>query len=574
MSTPKKALEQVTAKLTLEMGANPTFTVNFPVSEAQALGKLGLQGSIDLAWNADSISLAMPNPGKKRNKPIAFGVYKDVSVGVIYTATKDGKPPRWRWLEIGADGKKHRRSRYTKSEAVALATAEAKRIWKMRHGGKAAALSAESGELCALATQAKSIAGPIGIHPLRLLSDAAGANEVLTVIYPDKNTRPTLTEAAKELGRKVLEMREQKRLTFGEVMTEITRRLREKGKMKNGTQGRRFKSVGDRFAKKHGSRYMSDIRFTEIEQWFAEELGESVTYYTAKQYLSALRIIFAFARKTMRALPPQDKLTTAHLAEIDPEDHRPDGKNKIEAYTTAEKRKILEAADNSLEYSDWTHVMALLFDTGVHFQELVRLRFSDIVIGPDRSILTISKDAARRHKSRLPHLSPATVTWIIDKKEEAEAEGEPNRWIIPGVEGETIDDADQCYGKVYAEFCDARTSILADANVKSKRNGFRRAFGTHLMAIIWNLQVTADFMGSDPINLAPYYLDAVQQAELAQTKAAAEYFQVGRPGCGDFSRLHPHEWLPEEVFRSQAQARADINSAIAQLKNTYKKRGI
>jgi hypothetical protein len=101
----------------------------------------------------------------------------------------------------------------------------------------------------------------------------------------------------------------------------------------------------------------------------------------------------------------------------------------------------------------------------------VRLRFSDIVIGPDRSILTISKDAARRHKSRLPHLSPATVTWIIDKKEEAEAEGEPNRWIIPGVEGETIDDADQCYGKVYTEFCDARTSILADANVKSKRNG-------------------------------------------------------------------------------------------------------
>jgi hypothetical protein len=160
------------------------------------------------------------------------------------------------------------------------------------------------------------------------------------------------------------------------------------------------------------------------------------------------------------------------------------------------------------------------------------------------------------------------VTWLATAKAKAIREREPDRWIIPGVTGATTDDADACYRDVYGEFRLARISIFADAGVKFKPNGFRRTFGTHLMATIWSLERTADVMGSDKVNMAPHYMDIVQQTALVHSRTAAEYFRVGRPGAGDFSKLEPSDWLPSEFFRSQAEARREVEIALTQLKSS------
>lgn len=445
---------------------------------------------------------------------------------------------------------------YDVVEAVKLACQEAERRWKAQSGAARVVTTAEGARLAGLCAEMRTLCAKVRMQLTMLVPEAVAAIKLLLTVYTS-DTRPTLPELCRDEVNRAKGRRAQTIMTFQQVLAEYYKYLVNRGMMEGGTQGRRQMSIGNRFAKRFGGRVISTITQDEIELWIADEFGMTIVLQTVEQYVSALRSVFEYARRKLKALPAAEIETAADRAEVDPDNHLPNGKSTVEAYNTAEIGKIEIAAESSLLYSDWAPVIVLQAKTGAHLMELIRSRKKQVKFTAKGGTFAMDKDVTKKHNPRVVPFSPATATQL-----EPPGSGDLEEWIVPGVQGSCVKEAEQCYTRVVKEYEKALNSILRDAGVKKKDNGFRKGFGTAMMSLIWNLEVLGYLMGSAVVNLAPHYLDMVTQLDNIHRGDAHAWFVTSRFGSGNFSKLKPTDWLPAHVFKNVEEARTAVMSAI------------
>lgn len=401
--------------------------------------------------------------------------------------------------------------------------------------------------------------GAIGWTLVRAVEEFVSCITILHRAYPEGGG-PSLRELAVNEAQKAQIDAKITPQTVSQVAAayiEVLKALLEREELTDG-QYKRARAEAQRFAAAFGSRMVHLVQAHELTRWFASRTGPA--YTTMCQYRSELRKIFDFARDHLGALAPDQRETAADRTRI--RRNRPQAPTRsIGIYSAAEVERIMRCAHANRTFRRWLPALVLWFYGGIHFSEMLRLRFSAIC---DHNV-RIGKETSLRHRERLVVLSPAAYTWIAPVLRLAALRGLMERPILPGLDLEAPLEAQ--YGTLHRLFQAAFKAILAEADVPFKANGLRHSLCSHLFVLTNSAEYVSLQAGSAQATLLKFYFAAVSPED------ALDYFRVARPGSGDFAGLLPVDWLPSWVCKSRVDAIADINRALARKESGRKWQG-
>ncbi len=183
----------------------------------------------------------------------------------------------------------------------------------------------------------------------------------------------------------------------------------------------------------------------------------------------------------------RDLLSAAHrLNEADALTREPATPERIESYTAAELRQLLEAAAGDLRA-----VIALQALAGLRLQEVVRLDWTDVFRIPGHIEVSASKSKTRSR--RLIETCPALDQWLAGYRQ------------LTGPVWTTTPTMQGCITAM-ARF---RESLA----IPSKRNGLRHGFVSAHLAVHQDAAYTAMQAGNSPTVIDPHYKELMTAAE-------------------------------------------------------------
>lgn len=219
----------------------------------------------------------------------------------------------------------------------------------------------------------------------------------------------------------------------------------------------------------------------------------------------------------------------------------------VEYHTTEQVKRIFAVALSKPHLAIWIPVLVLWYFGGIHFAEIIRMRFKHILRNGFINITTYI--AGRNHSPRPVQLSPAAFSWIKEIVLLMRSEGKLMSRIVPNLDPDANPDA--AYERLHRAWSKAYEEMCNDTGVKKLARGPRHSYATHLFHMTHNVKLLHGQMGSHFINLFQHYI----AMEFTTTQAAA-YFCIGHPDAGPFNPKD--QWLPKKMYMKLEDAMHDI----------------
>lgn len=356
-----------------------------------------------------------------------------------------------------------------------------------------------------------------------------------------------------------------------DLVPEYQEHLRMERKARNigGSSHRRAKAGINRLNRAFGSLHVHELTAETLMVYFSnyyadpdEPCYKTIDLGTAINYRSDIHKFLLWSRDIKYALPANED-TAAHPDNCRLPAFRAAAEHKrlkavragedplaaartdsVDVHTSAEVRRILNYAWTHRKYRKWVPVLAIWFFAGLHFTEILQMKWKDI----KRKFGEMWVDAivaGEKHHARTAFFSPAHITWF-DPFVDA-LHGDLDQFIAPDMTPTTT------YDTMHTNFLADFRAILAKTNVPFRRNGRRDSFASHMFVLTYNLHWTCDRLGSAQGNFWAHYFHHVERTD------AEAYQRIARPGAGNFSRMNLRKWLPASAFQSREQAQKDLD---------------
>ena len=177
----------------------------------------------------------------------------------------------------------------------------------------------------------------------------------------------------------------------------------------------RYESHMGSFLRSFGSRWLHLLDWRDVQAWVHEGV-DSVQAATAGQRLGVIKAFGIWAMNYENALPKTaNKKTFFDLVTLQKLRFKPKAPKKevvIEFYPTSIVRLVFEAALANPDLYQWIPVLALWFFGGIHFAEILRLRWRDILF--HLQAVNIDPKVALTHEGRMVLFSPAAFSFLIE----------------------------------------------------------------------------------------------------------------------------------------------------------------
>lgn len=245
------------------------------------------------------------------------------------------------------------------------------------------------------------------------------------------------------------------------LLAEVLEQYKEAKKGRRRATVEEYKYKIGRFVEDHPTQTVVDITAGIIDQWLTVKIGSSLP--TRRKYLRLLHGFFKFCCAKYKL--PENPAKGVYL------DTEESDQTEVEAYSVAEVRRIMEAAQQHPHAARIVPPLAIGFFAGLRPAEVLGLNWENVSL--DQRQIRVTPATAKRRRQRFVAISDSLLEWL---RPYAMPEGS----IMPAA----------------ITFRRDRMEVLEAAQVNRwLHDGLRHTYGTYHLAAFADANQTANEMG-------------------------------------------------------------------------------